>query len=292
MKPDKNFKTWFKVKAGIRSDLTNVEYHCGPGVSSSDIKTLERSALHYLVRRGGAEYLKPKYEAEPEPASAAMQFGTCFHSLALEPDTVDQVYRVGPDVKTRAAKEWKSFVEELDDGIIPITPREHASLIAMHNAITKHEFAKILLDPESGPVERSVYWHEPIGVLCKARPDKLNDDHHLTVDVKTAADASYSGMARAVASFGYHIQAAFYSDGLARLEPKRRRFVFVCIEKDPPYGIGIYELGRAEIEQARTVIRRMLERWVDAVKRGVWDCYPPEPRTLEMAKFGFYGRIS
>jgi hypothetical protein len=72
---------------------------------------------------------------------------------------------------------------------------------------------------------------------CKCRPDWLSADGATIVDLKTCIDASPAGFAKAVANFGYQIQAAHYLAGTMA-----KRFIFVAVEKTAPYAIGVYEL--------------------------------------------------
>lgn len=282
---DLDFENWANCAEGIFRNLTMTQYHNGPGVSHSDLVSLQQSALHYLQR---------KIEAGDQDGDA-LRIGKCLHAKVLEPDTVDQVYVIAPDLR-RNTKEWKSWAEENGDRLW-LKEKEHANIIAIDNALRRHPFAKILLDPDDGPVEQSFFWHETCRegepVYCKCRPDKLNDAHHAIVDLKSAIDASYTGFSKAVANFDYSIQDAFYGDGVSKVEnDRRRRFVFVVVEKKPPYGIGIYELGKRERDYGRTIVRRMLDRWRRAVDDRRFDGYPIEPRVIEMPRYGFYGRVS
>ena len=78
---------------------------------------------------------------------------------------------------------------------------------------------------------------------CRARPDAL-DPNGLIVDLKTSQDASPDAFARTAATFKYHLQAAWYIDGLhaAGVTPEQTAFAFVVIEKTPPHSVGTYVL--------------------------------------------------
>ena len=102
------------------------------------------------------------------------------------------------------------------------------------------------------------------------------------VDLKsTAYDAGLRGVGRAVESYGYYLQSAFYLDGLAALAPRERRFAFVVVEKAPPYAIAVYEPDTVLDELGREEYRRHLLTWKQCMRSGVWPGYPDEIQTLE-----------
>ncbi len=63
------------MKPGIYPNIENEAYHRGPGISSSELKTIIKSPMHY------------KYLSEnPRPQTANMALGTAAHALILEPN--------------------------------------------------------------------------------------------------------------------------------------------------------------------------------------------------------------
>lgn len=64
------------MKPGIYTDLSNAEYHGGPGASNSFLALVSRSPLHAKYARDTANDRQP---------TAAQAFGTAFHTLVLEP---------------------------------------------------------------------------------------------------------------------------------------------------------------------------------------------------------------
>ena len=74
----------------------------------------------------------------------------------------------------------------------------------------------------------------------------------LIVDLKTTMDASPDAFARTAANFNYPLQAAYYVDGLQAAgiaSPDAvTSFVFLVVEKTPPYGVAVYTLPEDAIE--------------------------------------------
>ena len=56
-------------------------------------------------------------------------------------------------------------------------------------------------------------------LMMKVRPDGLCKNYPVIVDLKTTADASYSGFQRSVERFGYHVSAAMYMEGVNQCKP-------------------------------------------------------------------------
>jgi hypothetical protein len=232
--------------------LSNEDYHQAPGISKSQ---LDRAAKGFLAWRHPAEI-----------SSAALNFGTAFHLAILEPHLFSEQVAVTPegiDRRTKLGKEqWAAFQVEAE-GKILLSPSEAEDLEAMKSRVLRHPKAKQLI-PVPGRAEVSVFWEDSrTGLKCKARPDFVTESGVL-VDLKTTQDASPSGFARACAKFRYHVQAAWYSNGwqIASGETPKA-FVFIAVEKTPPYGIGVYVLAPEALEQGWRVAHQNLETILD-----------------------------
>lgn len=272
-------------KLGLHSDMPNETYHRAPGISASGLKAIQRSPAHYKWHRD-----------HPTPPTPAMQLGTAFHSLVLEPDTFDDLYVVAPeDINRRTTigkEQWAEF-ETLAVGKTVLKAEQLAHLTRMRDAVMSHPFASILLDVESGPAETSGFWiNEETKKLCKFRPDKINEPHFSLIDLKTAVDASYSGFAKAVSNFGYMMQAAWYLEGARQTGLHAHRFVFIAVEKEPPYGIGIYSLGKSEFQFGDISWQHALTIYAECHDTDTWPCYPPEPRVLTVPAWGLRANAS
>jgi hypothetical protein len=113
--------------------------------------------------------------------------------------------------------------------------------------------------PETGVLRRSRFdWHETSGIL---------------VDYKTCASAEPGAFSRAAASFGYHMQAAWYLDIAADLDLNPRGFLFIAQEKEPPYLVSVVELVADALEVGRQRNRVALERFRDCTESGIWPGY-------------------
>jgi exodeoxyribonuclease VIII len=217
--------------------LENAEYHRHSAVSKSHLDLVARSPLHYWAR-----YVDPK-RVEPEP-TAAMLLGTAVHTHILEPGEWTARYIAGPealDRRTKAGKEaWAAF--EADAAGRTVISRNDADLVlAMGRAVRNHPAAAMLLQLP-GAAETTWMWHDAAtGLQCKCRPDWLTTDGSLIVDLKTTEDASPAGFRKSIANFRYHVQAAWYLDGIERANGRRpEQFLFVCVEKKAPHAVAVY----------------------------------------------------
>jgi exodeoxyribonuclease VIII len=80
--------------------LSNAEYHGGPGVSSSELKLLLKSFLHwedYQKEKAEEREKRAAGESDVSRSKDARDKGSLVHALLLEPHTVDAEYALMPD---------------------------------------------------------------------------------------------------------------------------------------------------------------------------------------------------
>lgn len=261
------------IKPGVYDDLENFEYHSGEGVNKSLLDLLHRSPMHCHAALIG----------EPAEPTEAMKLGTAVHALVLEPKKYERQFAIAPrvDRRTKAGKEeWAQFCEEHAGA--EIISEDTAELVrAMAASVHSHPAAHALLSAE-GKAEMSAYWIDTItGELCKCRPDFWRKDG-IIVDLKTTEDASPEGFARSVVSYRYHVQAAWYLEGLKRLFDdglakegfeRPRNFVFVAVEKKPPYAVGVYVLDLDAYQVGANEARADLDKFHECKRLDVWPGY-------------------
>lgn len=71
------------MKPGVYDNISNADYHGGPGISKSGLDLIARSPLHFKAKRDSAN------DNEPTPAQAV---GTAFHAITLEPQVFTSEY--------------------------------------------------------------------------------------------------------------------------------------------------------------------------------------------------------
>lgn len=264
---------------GLYTDVSYDDYENWDAVRASTLKHFDRSALH------------ARHEMIHAPKETpALKFGHAFHTAILEPEKFATQYIVSPKVDGRTSR-GKQLNAEFEAkraalGALGITDYESSQMDAMRSAVMAHPLAKLLIEG-AGKNEVSGLWVDPeTGELCKLRADRLAlmYGYSVVIDLKSADDASRPTFSKAIANYRYAEQAAFYLDGLNVLGPCERRFVFIVVEKEEPYGVAVYELAPEGIEAGRRRVRRHLEMYAKAKKSNVWPGYSDglEPISLPM----------
>ncbi|QMP19197.1 exodeoxyribonuclease I [Pseudomonas phage Persinger] len=164
-----------------------------------------------------------------------------------------------------------------------LTQEQWDQLHAMRDAVMAHPAAGKLLTGVPGVAELSVYWNDPMtGVLCRCRPDWWREDD-LLVDLKTTDDASLEGFARSIANWRYDVQAPFYLDGVRIATGRKPRgFVFIAVEKKPPYAVGVYVLDAESLELGRAQYIADLKRYAECERTNTWPGYGDKIQTISV----------
>lgn len=215
--------------------MTEKTYNSRKGIRRSDLWKLNRSPAHF------------KYAQEhPVEQTAAMAFGSAVHEAVLTPRTFRKKYVVADfDARTKEGKALKQ--QYLDEGKILLTKDQGEQIDGIVAAIKAHPYAKRLL---TGKHEQAHFWTDPeTGERCKCKTDCETDigGVHYVVDLKTCGNAESDEFVRDAVKFGYFMQAAMYTQGVKCHTGKDSVFVFVAVEKDPPYAVNVLQCGENEI---------------------------------------------
>lgn len=259
--------------------VENAEYHRHTAVSKSHLDLVARSPLHYWAR-----YVDPN-RVEPEP-TPAMLMGTAVHTHVLELDAWDSRYVSAPeaiDRRTKAGKEaWAAFEAEAA-GRTVISRADADLVMAIGRAVHGHPAAAALLSWD-GQAETTHMWTDATtGLECKCRPDWLTSDGSLIVDLKTTEDASPAGFRKSIASWRYHVQAAWYLHGLEQASGKRPdQFIFICVEKKPPHAVAVYAADAEMVAAGYDTAMRDLQVLADCKAAGSWPGYSEQIELISL----------
>lgn len=145
-------------------------------------------------------------------------------------------------------------------------------LHGMRDAVMEHPVAGPLFR-RKGKAEQSVYWlDKETGLLCRCRPDWWADT--IIADLKSTEDASADGFSKTVAKWRYHVQDAFYMDGVEQATGiKQRAFVFVAVEKKAPFAVAVYQLDGESVALGREEYQRNLRTYAQCLNTGKWPGY-------------------
>lgn len=238
--------------------MNNAEYHANRNhVSKSWLDKIAKSPATLK------EYLdNPKQTTTP-----ALEFGSLVHALVLEPDNFESEYIVQAhkiDKRTREGKiQYKEFMEEADGKKI-ISSEDMQKASDMKESIMRHRVASKLF--KGGKAEQTVFFKDEQGCKCKARADYLREN--CIVDLKTTKDASPSEFAKSVANYRYDVQQAHYCKAF-----NLDAFVFVAVEKEPPYLVGVYVIDAEAEERGERLRERDIQVYLDCVENDFWPGY-------------------
>lgn len=241
----------------------------------SGLDEITRSPLHYWtwVHVGKQE-------------TAALHFGKALHCAVLEPNIFDDRYAIAQDFgdcRYKANKEAKEAWAATVEGKAIIDADDGERIQAMVSAVRAHPKSAML---RRGVAETPLQWTDvDTGVKCKCMPDYYRKSLALAVDLKTTEDASPEAFARSVATYRYHVQAAFYMDGLRANELPCDHFVFVCVEKKPPYAVSVFELDEDAIEAGRRAAAANLQTLAECLATDTWPGYDQRIVKLSLPKW-------
>ena len=141
----------------------------------------------------------------------------------------------------------------------------------MFESVMAYLPARYLIETD-GDAEKSYFWaDEQTGLDCKCRPDKhiKYPNFDLLVDVKTAPDLSKFNYS--VDDYRYHVQDAWYCDGVSRFTDKPVSMEFLVIQKTIEIGrypVMVVKLPPEAIEYGRALYREDLNRYAEFLNAG------------------------
>lgn len=235
------------LPSGLHPGIPAHLYHVREGgiASKSCLDLVNRSPAHYKAwLDGGAE----------EEESPALFFGSAFHCALLEPDRFKTEYVTEPefgDCRKTANKTARDAWRAENEHAKRLTDEDRARIAGMISSVRAHPLAGRML--RDGEAELSLRWTDPeTGLPCKARTDYYVRSLSMIADFKSAADASKDAFRKAIANHRYHVQDAMYRAGFAALGEPVQHFVFIAVEKEPPYAVATYFLdGKARASGLR-----------------------------------------
>ena len=274
------------IGAGIHT-IPEGEYHADPAPQPSLSSTLarlilDRSPLHAWTAH-------PRLNPAWEPTERkTFDIGRAAHRAVLGRGG-DYVAYPGEYLASNGAastKEAKAWAEEQRaEGRTPLKADEMDQIGTMAEAVQRQLAAMgIRFTPERSEV---VALAEIDGIWCRAMIDQAPADPRLPLyDLKTTTDASPDAVARAVAGYGYDVQAAHYLAVWKAATGEDRKFRFVFVEKEAPFGVSVVELYRKPgdeadwFDHADANARDARRIWGECLTSGQWPGYPARVAVL------------
>ena len=260
----------------IIENMTNEDYRKAKGISKTGLDLIAKSPAHF--KGHVSEYSK------------AFDIGRAFHDIILTPDAYKNDYEILPQGFNSLLKASKERLQEIrGQGITPLSFDDAMAISAMRDSVMRlPNVAKLL---ENGKAEVSHFWQDyDTGIDCKCRPDFTVNPDLLPwcIDLKSSVSAEAGEFARSVTKYRYHVQDAFYSDGVyntAGYWPQK--FIFLVVEKKPPYVAAWYELDERAKEYGRELWQRDLETYKRSKESNEWHGYSTDIQLISLPEWAY-----
>ncbi len=267
-------------------DMPAKAYHSdadGPRLSQS-LATIcvQKTPLH-------AWQAHPLLGAAPYVYEPSTDDGTLIHSLVLEPDSGD-IEELDPStIKTKDGKPAKSPLATEEGKTLVASAMARGKIPILSDKLGIYQYkataARSRLADQgiefTGRSEVVIYWTEetPHGpVRCRLRLDHLivTPDRITIIDLKSTESANPRDIMATAWRFGYDIQEAAYTRGVAAAFPDyigRIDMVFAFIELEKPYAANPITLSGEFKRFGEIRWDRGRDRWAECMKNDRWTCY-------------------
>lgn len=261
--------------AAISYQQADPAYRKDPAHAQSHVKHILKSPAHYQAAK------KRKFSP-----SLTMQIGSALHCLVLEgEEQFEKDFILKPDdisLTTTKGKEWKASV-----GSRTILSRsdQYASWDAVHGmaaALRRLDW----FDPSQTDYrkynELSLYWDQD-GLSCKARIDRLvlENGQATILDLKTTDSVDPSDFRKKIiGGLNYLFQDAWYREAVIANFKVPTNFIFVGIERTPPYNVALFEATPEMIEEGLAQTAYARTKLAHCLRTRQWD--PPPIKKVDL----------
>lgn len=251
----------------IITGMSYEEYAKRPGVNASLLKIVHKKSLQHA-----RAYLDGEWKQE----SDALDFGKCFHSLALEgrEDFVETPATYTNEKGEEKPWNWNATVCKKwgeDQGErVTLKASEVLAVRSMAKAASR------ALGPLRGRAEVSLF-AEIKGHPVKCRIDFLPDDESESIpDLKSTTSAEPGKFIRNALDLGYHLQAALTLDIVRACGLSHKQFDLVAVESEAPHATCRMEFKDTDwtvTRLGRIHYRAAFQRLLNAQETGHWFGY-------------------
>ena len=253
-------------KSGIVIE-TNAEYHgYREAISKSRLANMSVCPAYFKW-----------CEDNPQEPSEDMVLGSAFHKIVLEPETFDKEFMIMPHFDRRT-KEGRLGYENLmnkvqGECITLITKEQYDTICGMRDSIMANPYARKLIN---GNIEQSMYFTDDLTkVECKCRPDVWRKvaDRVVITDLKSAKSVMPNDFMRDCVKYHYDLQTAMYREGVSKnlnMPKDNIDFVFIAVEKKPPYLLNIMQADTYVIQKGEADFREYIGTYAECLETSNW----------------------
>lgn len=265
----------------IYSGISDIDYH-------ADHLSLSSSGARALLPPSAPAIFAYERQQPPNP-KPEYDFGHGAHKYVLGEGS--QIVEVKfPDWKKKEAQDARREAWANDQ--VPLLSKQIAEAKAMADAAFAHPVLRQLLNAPDGAPELSGYWHDPeTGVRLRFRTDWLCQlgGRIVGMDYKTTTSADPAHCAKSAADWGYHMQNAWYLDGLAATEvADDADFLLAFQAKKPPYLVSVIRIRPHHIDLGRRRNRLAINLYHQCTETGLWPGYGEHIHDLDLPSYAAF----
>jgi len=228
-----------------------VDYDKLDAIRASDLDLIKSNPYFYY--EGIRQELK----------SDVLDFGSLFHSMVLEPETVDEMYAVEPAFNKRTNAGKADYAQWKEDN-------KHKVIILQDDfnlAKKLADKAKKIMEFFEGEKEK-IFTADYGTLKLKTKADFIN--RHILIDLKTISRVDINNdweLMRAIKQRKYHRQLAFYDLVLAKNGYEIKKYYLLFASKDTQWIRGV-ELPKYLINEGLMEAETILSDYENLVTNG------------------------
>lgn len=264
-------------------DLANEAYHARPEISSTGFREFLKSPAHFKA-----------YLDSPREQTEAMFFGSMLHARVLEGKTVIAAPKI--DKRTKEGKaQFEAWCAENSNKLIfdwfstaEANQKAVDRIEGIARSVAAHPTVSSLLS--EGDCEVSAVLEGAPGL--KARFDWLRPDG-IILDLKTTISAHPDAFEQAIFKYGYHIQAAWYSQVYQLVTGKDpEAFILIAAEKAPPFAVSVFLIKAETLQIGQDLIALNMPKLFECWRNDEWPGYPSEIREVGIPAWALNKSVS
>lgn len=226
-------------------------------IHQSDLKSINESLNHYELKK----------ERQP---SDAQKVGTMGHVFLHEFGDINDRYMVVPsgDGRFKAVKDLRAKAKEQAkaEGKTLITQDEFQMGFQWRESAMADPLLRSMFEADKSNHEVSAFWeykHAGRNFGACMRMDFYGENMGIIIDSKFMQTGSPRSFYRDVWKYGYHIQCAWYLDGMKAITGQDFKFLFLVVEKTFPWNVQLYEIDQDWIDKGKEDIGKALDKLID-----------------------------
>lgn len=247
----------YRLTPGI-NNCTNEQYHGDKSyLSSSNLKLILKDPLQFKI-----EVIDGKRENKQVNA---FDEGSYAHSLILEPENVDKEYAFFDGFR-KAGADWEIFKAANEGKILLSKPQKHRVELWVEAYRQRKQAVNLI---SGGFPEQSLALNY-LDIKIKVRADYINIDKGYIADVKTTGySPDVDTFSHVIASLGYDLSAALYTQMFSQHYGKKFDFYFVVLGKKE-ISCEVFKASEATLQKGEMMIIDAINKYKKCLKTGIW----------------------